>query len=219
MIQSPKAEVEEKLNAKLSAVRSELKAEIMAALKAEISLRSEDELDPETHSLTRARWKAVLKKYHPNAYILQFLDEAVSNRPVLKILRIFIDEFIKTRGIITDHRFREIPEDHYMDFIAHLEAKSFDVPPVAEGFSINMGAIKPARGHGESGRSGGGSGGSVGRKRGHVNHDADVDYTPSMRRLDDMVIAEADVVGFEKEAEGQVYDGDRSSGGVGNDRS
>ncbi|KAI8820065.1 hypothetical protein BJ741DRAFT_639517 [Chytriomyces cf. hyalinus JEL632] len=170
---------------------------------------NEDVFEVETLPVAPAKWKSVLKKYHPNAYIEPFLDEAGSNRPVLKILREFADEFIKAREIVSDNRFREIPPHLEEDFIAHFEAKcrtfagqnvseeikhhinsAFTV--VGKKFSVKVSGSKPVRCY-----SGGGCGGSresVSKKRTHDDHELDVDYTPSKQRLDSVADPEPEVV-------------------------
>ncbi|KAJ3378669.1 hypothetical protein HDU80_002734 [Chytriomyces hyalinus] len=160
--------------------------------------KRDDELESETPSLTSTKWKTVLKKFHPRASILQFLDEDASNRPLLKILRAFTDEFINARKISTA-RIREIPTEHHADFVEYFVARcksftgdniskdvkqrinsAFDVNPVAENFTVNVGVAKPFQASSGVGRNG-----STSKKRSHSNLGTDTENTQSKPRLSD----------------------------------
>ncbi|KAJ3263247.1 hypothetical protein HDU77_011029 [Chytriomyces hyalinus] len=180
--------------------------------------RSDDDTEADTR-LT-ARWKAVLKEFHPNAPILQYLNEDPLNRPLLKKLRVFIDEFYEARNMKKDQRIREIPTENHTDFVEFFVAKcksftgenvneglkkrinsAFDVLPLANKFSVNVGAAKSVRAN-----SGGGRGGSTGKKRPHASVGTDGGNTPSKQKL------EAVNLGLERveseEAGGQASVGD-----------
>ncbi|KAJ3225398.1 hypothetical protein HDU78_010679 [Chytriomyces hyalinus] len=181
--------------------------------------RSDD--DTEAGTRLTARWKDVLKKFHPHASILQYLNEDPGNRPLLKILRGFIDEFYEARNMKKDHRIREITAEYHADFVEYFVAKcksftgedvseeikkrinsAFDVLPHAKILKVSFGVTKPVRAN-----SGGGRGGSTGKKRPHASVGTDGENTPSKKPDLEVVVG---LEGVEsEEAEGNAPVGDK----------
>ncbi|KAJ3225397.1 hypothetical protein HDU78_010678 [Chytriomyces hyalinus] len=181
--------------------------------------RSDDDAEAETR-LT-AKWKAVLKNFHPNAPILAYLNEDPCNRPLLKILRVFIDEFYEARNMKKDQRIREIPAENHADFVEYFVAKcksftgenvneetkkrinsAFDGQPLSKNLSLKFALPKSVRAN-----SGGGRGGSTGKKRPHASVGTDGENTPSKKQDLEVFVG---LEGVEsEEAEGRAPVGDK----------